>query len=69
MPPVSLPLIHPSYSLFVYYYTQHTSLRSHGIFVRKLVPDGTAMQDGRLMIGDRIVAVNGTSLVGADYNR
>ncbi len=47
----------------------HTSLRSQGIYVRKLVPDSTAMQDGRMKIGDRILAVNGTSLVGADYNR
>lgn len=26
-------------------------------------------QDGRLRLGDRILAVNGTSLVGADYQR
>ena len=27
------------------------------------------VQDGRLRLGDRILAVNGTSLVGADYQR
>ncbi|XP_038064126.1 ras-associating and dilute domain-containing protein-like isoform X2 [Patiria miniata] len=46
----------------------HTSLRSQGIYVRKLVPGGSAVKDGRLIVGDRILAVNGTSLVGADYN-
>ncbi|XP_022095522.1 ras-associating and dilute domain-containing protein-like isoform X2 [Acanthaster planci] len=46
----------------------HTPLRSQGIFVRKLVPGSSAMQNGRLIVGDRILAVNGTSLVGADYN-
>ena len=27
------------------------------------------MADGRLSVGDRILAVNGTSLVGSDYQK
>lgn len=45
----------------------YTPLRSPGIYVRTLVAGGPAMKDGRLRLGDRILAVNGTSLVGADY--
>uniref|UniRef100_H3AEL1 Rap associating with DIL domain n=1 Tax=Latimeria chalumnae TaxID=7897 RepID=H3AEL1_LATCH len=47
----------------------HTPLNSPGIYIRTLIPDGPAASDGRLFIGDRILAVNGTSLVGADYQR
>lgn len=50
-------------------YTQHTPLNSPGIYIRTLIPDGPAAADGRLCIGDRILAVNGTSLIGADYQR
>ncbi|XP_048870295.1 ras-associating and dilute domain-containing protein isoform X4 [Brienomyrus brachyistius] len=45
----------------------HTPLNSPGIYIRTLIPDGPAASDGRLRIGDRILAVNGTSLIGADY--
>uniref|UniRef100_A0A8C2I0W4 Ras-associating and dilute domain-containing protein n=1 Tax=Cyprinus carpio TaxID=7962 RepID=A0A8C2I0W4_CYPCA len=45
----------------------HTPLNSPGIYIRTLIPDGPAAADGRLCIGDRILAVNGTSLIGADY--
>ncbi|MBN3306855.1 RADIL protein, partial [Amia calva] len=45
----------------------HTPLDSPGIYIRTLIPDGPAASDGRLSIGDRILAVNGTSLIGADY--
>ncbi|XP_066291863.1 ras-associating and dilute domain-containing protein-like [Branchiostoma lanceolatum] len=45
----------------------YTPLKSPGIYVRTLVPNGPAHKDGRLRLGDRILAVNGTSLVGADY--
>lgn len=48
---------------------QHTPLNSPGIYIRTLIPDGPAAADGRLCIGDRILAVNGTSLIGADYQR
>ncbi|XP_071943843.1 ras-associating and dilute domain-containing protein-like [Antedon mediterranea] len=44
-----------------------TALRAPGIYVRTLLADGPAAEDGRLRMGDRILAVNGTSLVGADY--
>ncbi|XP_051561444.1 ras-associating and dilute domain-containing protein-like isoform X3 [Myxocyprinus asiaticus] len=45
----------------------HTPLNSPGIYIRTLIPDGPAAADGRICIGDRILAVNGTSLIGADY--
>ncbi|NXI12031.1 RADIL protein, partial [Irena cyanogastra] len=45
----------------------HTPLCSPGIYIRTLVEDSPAAADGRLSIGDRILAVNGTSLIGADY--
>eukprot|EP00066_Takifugu_rubripes_P021834 XP_011611100.1 PREDICTED: ras-associating and dilute domain-containing protein isoform X3 [Takifugu rubripes] len=45
----------------------HTPLNAPGIYIRTLIPDGPAASDGRLKIGDRILAVNGTSLIGADY--
>ncbi|XP_033100429.1 ras-associating and dilute domain-containing protein-like isoform X2 [Anneissia japonica] len=44
-----------------------TPLRAPGIYVRTLLPSGPAALDGRLRMGDRILAVNGASLVGADY--
>ncbi|KAK7929369.1 hypothetical protein WMY93_005764 [Mugilogobius chulae] len=46
---------------------KHTPLNAPGIYIRTLIPDGPAASDGRLRIGDRILAVNGTSLIGADY--
>ncbi|XP_032897017.1 ras-associating and dilute domain-containing protein isoform X2 [Amblyraja radiata] len=46
----------------------HTTLKSPGIYIRTLLPDSPAASDGRLGIGDRILAVNGTSLIGADYD-
>uniref|UniRef100_A0A3P8ZVM5 Rap GTPase interactor n=1 Tax=Esox lucius TaxID=8010 RepID=A0A3P8ZVM5_ESOLU len=45
----------------------HTPLNAAGIYIRTLIPEGPAASDGRLRIGDRILAVNGTSLIGADY--
>uniref|UniRef100_A0A3Q3W3Z8 Uncharacterized protein n=1 Tax=Mola mola TaxID=94237 RepID=A0A3Q3W3Z8_MOLML len=47
--------------------TEDTSLRVKGIFVRAVVPDSPAARCGRLAPGDRILAVNGVSLVGLDY--
>eukprot|EP00062_Callorhinchus_milii_P020220 gi/632975615/ref/XP_007904325.1/ PREDICTED: ras-associating and dilute domain-containing protein isoform X1 [Callorhinchus milii] len=46
----------------------HTTLNSPGIYIRTLLPDSPAAYYGRLSIGDRILAVNGTSLIGADYD-
>lgn len=45
----------------------HTPLGSPGIYIRTLIEGSPAAADGRLAIGDRILAVNGTSLIGADY--
>uniref|UniRef100_A0A8C8SBZ3 Ras-associating and dilute domain-containing protein n=1 Tax=Pelusios castaneus TaxID=367368 RepID=A0A8C8SBZ3_9SAUR len=45
----------------------HTPLNAPGIYIRTLIQASPAASDGRLSIGDRILAVNGTSLIGADY--
>ncbi|XP_048351216.1 ras-associating and dilute domain-containing protein isoform X2 [Sphaerodactylus townsendi] len=45
----------------------HTPLNSPGIYIRTVIQDSPAAADGRLSIGDRILAVNGTSLIGSDY--
>ncbi|KAK4470300.1 hypothetical protein MN116_005605 [Schistosoma mekongi] len=36
----------------------HTSQLSDPVYVKKILPDGAAMQDGRLMVGDRLLAIN-----------
>lgn len=46
-----------------------TSLKNNGIYVRTIVPNTPASEETRLRIGDQILAVNGTSLVGSDYSR
>ncbi|XP_065897745.1 protein scribble homolog isoform X3 [Dysidea avara] len=38
-----------------------------GIFISKVSPGGVAAQDGRLRVGQRILEVNGQSLVGASH--
>ncbi|KAI4903694.1 hypothetical protein NFI96_023201 [Prochilodus magdalenae] len=45
-----------------------TPLRMSGIYVKSVVPDSPAAQSQRLRLGDRILAVNGVSLVGMDYH-
>ncbi|XP_069021588.1 LOW QUALITY PROTEIN: ras-associating and dilute domain-containing protein-like [Embiotoca jacksoni] len=45
-----------------------TALRLSGIYVKSVVPDSPAARCQKLKTGDRILAVNGISLVGMDYN-
>ncbi|KAM6951489.1 ras-associating and dilute domain-containing protein [Aplochiton taeniatus] len=45
-----------------------TLLRVGGIFIRAVVPDSPAAQSEKLAPGDRILAVNGVSLLGLDYH-
>ncbi|KAM8729884.1 ras-associating and dilute domain-containing protein-like [Acanthopagrus schlegelii] len=47
--------------------TRDTSLRVKGIFIRAVVPDSPAARCEKLAPGDRILAVNGISVVGLDY--
>lgn len=47
---------------------QDSSLRAAGIFIRAVVPDSPAGRCDKLVPGDRILAVNGTSLLGVDYH-
>ncbi|RVE69923.1 hypothetical protein OJAV_G00082820 [Oryzias javanicus] len=44
-----------------------TPLRMSGVYVKSVVPDSPAAQSQKLRTGDRILAVNGVSLVGMDY--
>lgn len=46
---------------------QKTQLRMSGIYVKSVVPDSPAAECQKLKTGDRILAVNGISLVGMDY--
>uniref|UniRef100_A0A672Y4E8 Si:ch73-281f12.4 n=1 Tax=Sphaeramia orbicularis TaxID=375764 RepID=A0A672Y4E8_9TELE len=45
-----------------------TPLRMSGIYVKSVVPDSPAAHCQKLRTGDRILAVNGVSLVGMEYN-
>ncbi|MED6284579.1 hypothetical protein CHARACLAT_020561 [Characodon lateralis] len=45
-----------------------TPLRISGIYVKSVVPDSPAAGCQKLRTGDRILAVNGVSLVGMEYN-
>ncbi|XP_029311731.1 ras-associating and dilute domain-containing protein [Cottoperca gobio] len=47
--------------------TRDTSLRVKGIFIRAVVPDSPAARCEKLLPGDRILAVNGVTLLGLDY--
>uniref|UniRef100_A0A4W4EWU4 Uncharacterized protein n=1 Tax=Electrophorus electricus TaxID=8005 RepID=A0A4W4EWU4_ELEEL len=45
-----------------------TPLRMSGIYIKSVVPESPAGQCQKLRLGDRILAVNGISLVGLDYH-
>ncbi|XP_041633774.1 RA_Radil_like and Myo5p-like_CBD_Rasip1 domain-containing protein isoform X2 [Cheilinus undulatus] len=45
-----------------------TPLRMSGIYVKSVVPESPAAQCQKLRTGDRVLAVNGISLVGMEYN-
>uniref|UniRef100_A0A8D2JNR7 Ras-associating and dilute domain-containing protein n=1 Tax=Sciurus vulgaris TaxID=55149 RepID=A0A8D2JNR7_SCIVU len=47
----------------------HTRLGSPGLFIQTLLPGSPAASDGRLSLGDRILEVNGSSLMGVSYPR
>ncbi|XP_034717216.1 ras-associating and dilute domain-containing protein [Etheostoma cragini] len=49
--------------------TTDTSLKVKGIFIRAVVPDSPAARCEKLVPGDRILAINGVSLLGLDYQR
>uniref|UniRef100_G3PNH4 Uncharacterized protein n=1 Tax=Gasterosteus aculeatus aculeatus TaxID=481459 RepID=G3PNH4_GASAC len=45
-----------------------TQLRLSGVYVKSVVPDSPAARCQKLRMGDRILAVNGVSVVGMEYN-
>ncbi|KAF7670466.1 hypothetical protein LDENG_00124820 [Lucifuga dentata] len=47
----------------------NTSVRHGDIYVKALIPKGAAELDGRIQKGDRVVAVNGNSLMGATHQQ
>ncbi|XP_059975918.1 ras-associating and dilute domain-containing protein isoform X9 [Mesoplodon densirostris] len=47
----------------------HTPLGAPGLYIQTLLPGSPAASDGRLSLGDRILEVNGSSLVGVSYLR
>ncbi|XP_015195598.2 tyrosine-protein phosphatase non-receptor type 13 isoform X2 [Lepisosteus oculatus] len=47
----------------------NTSVRHGGIYVKAIIPKGAAELDGRIHKGDRVLAVNGTSLEGATHKQ
>uniref|UniRef100_G3SYI4 Ras-associating and dilute domain-containing protein n=2 Tax=Loxodonta africana TaxID=9785 RepID=G3SYI4_LOXAF len=47
----------------------HTPLGTPGLYIQTLLPGSPAACDGRLSLGDRILDVDGTSLVGISYLR
>ncbi|CAN9508889.1 unnamed protein product [Ophioblennius macclurei] len=47
--------------------TRETSMKVKGVFIRAVVPDSPAARCEKLLPGDRILAVNGVSLLGLDY--
>lgn len=48
---------------------QHTPLGAPGLYIQTLLPGSPAAADGRLALGDRILEVNGSSLMGVGYLR
>ncbi|XP_028991053.1 ras-associating and dilute domain-containing protein-like [Betta splendens] len=48
--------------------TKDTSLTFKGVFIRAVLPDSPAARCEKLEPGDRILAVNGVSLLGLDYH-
>ncbi|XP_008579584.1 PREDICTED: ras-associating and dilute domain-containing protein [Galeopterus variegatus] len=47
----------------------HTPLGTPGLYIQTLLPGSPAASDGRLSLGDRILEVNGSSLMGVGYLR
>ncbi|KAM5228451.1 LOW QUALITY PROTEIN: ras-associating and dilute domain-containing protein [Ctenodactylus gundi] len=47
----------------------HTPLGTPGLYIQTLLPGSPAAADGRLALGDRILEVNGSSLMGVSYRR
>ncbi|XP_040845967.1 ras-associating and dilute domain-containing protein [Ochotona curzoniae] len=47
----------------------HTPLAAPGLYIQTLLPGSAAAADGRLSLGDRILEVDGSSLLGVSYLR
>ncbi|KAM9727640.1 tyrosine-protein phosphatase non-receptor type 13 isoform 1-T1 [Menidia menidia] len=47
----------------------NTNVRYGGIYIKSLVPGGSADQDGRIQIGDRLLEVDGSNLRGVTHQQ
>ncbi|XP_010290446.1 PREDICTED: FERM and PDZ domain-containing protein 2, partial [Phaethon lepturus] len=47
----------------------NTSVRHGGIYVKSIIPRGSADKDGQIKIGDRLLEVDGTSLCGITHKQ
>ncbi|XP_049594937.1 tyrosine-protein phosphatase non-receptor type 13 isoform X5 [Syngnathus scovelli] len=47
----------------------NTTIQHGGIYIKAIIPKGAAELDGRILKGDRVVAVNGKSLEGASHQQ
>ncbi|EDV21548.1 uncharacterized protein TRIADDRAFT_64201 [Trichoplax adhaerens] len=56
-----------SFSNFTYSGGVNTSVRDGGIYVKALDPSSAAAEEGTIKLGDRILAVNGISLIGVTH--
>lgn len=54
-------------TVFFLFFTQETPFKGNGMYIKSVMPDSPAALSQRLKAGDRILAVNGLSLVGVDY--
>ncbi|XP_068183259.1 tyrosine-protein phosphatase non-receptor type 13 [Antennarius striatus] len=45
----------------------NTKMRYGGIYIKSLVPGGVAEQDGQIQIGDRLLEVDGSNLMGVTH--
>ncbi|XP_013873970.1 tyrosine-protein phosphatase non-receptor type 13 isoform X1 [Austrofundulus limnaeus] len=46
---------------------KNTSVQNGGVYIKSLVPGGSAEQDGRIQIGDRLLEVDGSNLRGVSH--
>lgn len=66
--PLQLLLMLMDEELHLLAHPQKTQLKMSGVYVKAVVPGSPAARCQKLRTGDRILAVNGVSLVGLEYH-